>query len=193
MPEEINSLEFPCDPSSLPTKRELPVGDLLVAIRGLEEKTFEPREGSTTKAKKIIELNVQVTEPKEYAGTFHRHTFWIGSDEDPNAKNPATWVKNGTDLMNLFKQAGVSVTKSTKLPEAIAAAKDSIVGVHSYLKRSKNLNDKTGEPWPPKVQIGSFWKPGTREVGVVEAGVTEVSDTIGDAPAPSTEGLSSTD
>lgn len=179
MSEELASLEFPVgDASKLPTSRSMPVGDIIVIIRGFEHKMTQPGEGSNAVPKRVVEVMLAVDQPEAYKGVMGRHTFWLGSDSDPDAKLPATWVQNGTEYMNLFKQAGVSLGNGIKRAEAEEAAKGQQVGVHTYMKATKRINPKTNEPYPARVTCGSFWKPGSREVKVAEIGVE-----FGDSPA----------
>ncbi|MDE2233250.1 MAG: hypothetical protein KGJ90_03935 [Patescibacteria group bacterium] len=188
MSEEVDvldSLTFPCDPSKLPTSRTIPVGDLILEVKGAkgvksratEELSDEDRAKGKKGGKVAIEFQLSVDQPETHRGTLHRHTFWIGSDDDPNGVKAATWLRNGADLMKMLKEAGVGVAGVHRVKEACLAAVGQKVGAHSYLKASKKLDPKTGQPYPSRVEIGSWWRPGTREVRVQEQGI-ELGDAV---------------
>ena len=196
MPEEveISSLSFGGDPTKLPTTKQLPIGDIIVTIKSFKAiKSGEPDDAARAQGKvggKVaVEMQVAVSQPEKFKGILGRKTFWIGDDSDPEAKNKATWERNGTDLMAALKHAGVGLTPSTKPAEACQAAVEQQVGIHTYLKGEKP-NPKGGV-YAARVEVGSFWKPGTREVKVQDDSRVEVGDSV--AVAPSTEGLSASD
>ena len=208
MPEEveISSLSFGGDPTKLPTTKQLPIGDIIVTIKSFKAiKSGEPDDGARAQGKVggklAIEMQVAVSQPPKFKGILGRKTFWIGDDACPMpsidadstpqqvALAKATWERNGTDLMAALKHAGVGLTPSTKPAEACAAAVEQQVGIHTYLKGEKP-NPKGGV-YAARVEVGSFWKAGTRAVKVQDDARVEVGDSV--AVAPSTEGLSASD
>ncbi len=199
MPEEveISSLSFGGDPTKLPTTKQLPIGDIIVTIKSFkaikskptDELSDQERASGKVGGKVAVEMQVAVSQPERFKGILGRKTFWIGDDSDPEAKNKGTWERNGTDLMAALKHAGVGLTPSTKPAEACAAAVEQQVGIHTYLKGEKP-NPKGGV-YAARVEVGSFWKPGTREVKVQDDARVEIGDSV--AVAPNTEGLSAAD
>ena len=203
MPEEfdVTSLDFGTDPSKLPTSRQLPIGDILVKIKNFkggktkatDELSDAERASGKVGGRVTVSVQVNVDQPERYRGTMHTHTFWIGDDADPEAKSGATWARNGTDLMKLFKEAGVGLAAGTKPAEAMEAAKEQTVGAHVYLKVSKKIDPKTGSLYPSRPEIGSWFKPGSREVKVIEESSVEVGDAVSIEAVPSSDGLSQND
>ena len=165
--DSMETLEFPVDPSTLPTTTELPLGELLLQIKAIKiaktkesdgsinERTGRPKIGN----KKCVNVQFAVVEPEEYRGIPHTKMFLIGSDEDPNALKPMTWKRNATLLMAMFKAAKVG---GASMAEYIAAATDGIVGADVRVEKSKDA--RYSDKHTPK----AFWEPGKKMVRVVE-------------------------
>lgn len=171
---ELSSLEFPGDPSTFPTSRTLPCGDILMEIKAFKAiKSGEPTPEAAAQGKKGGKLGIAVSmivhEPEEQRGIPTTHTFWIGTDADPSASQAGTWKSNATGLMNLFKQAKVAVTPSSKPAELMAASVGQIVGASVKMKQNKRINPKTGDLYPARAEIANFYMAGAKPVNVVAA------------------------
>lgn len=186
---DLSSLDFGGgDPSKFPTRSELPLGDVIVEIKAFTAK----KSGEVTDPQKIaqgkkggklgIAVSFALAEPEEMKGIPHTETFWIGSDDDPAASKPQTWQRNGVRLMNLFKQAGVSVQANSRPFELMEAAKGQKVGVSPYKKADSFKDKETGEVIKrDKLVATNFWKVGTRPVKVSDSDGAD--GTVVSAPA----------
>lgn len=165
--DTMETLEFPVDPSTLPTTTELPVGELLLQIKAIKVAKTKEADGSINPktgrpkvgGKKVVNVQFSVHEPEEYRGIPHTKMFVIGSDEDPNALKPMTWKRNATLLMAMFKAAKVG---GNSMAEYVAAATDGIIGADVRIEKSKD--PQYGDKHTPK----AFWEPGKKMVRVVE-------------------------
>lgn len=164
---EMDSLEFPVDPNTLPTSAELPLGDLILEIKSVKVATTKPNTtGELNKAgkvkvgeKKVVNVQFALAEPEESAGIPHTKMFVIGSDEDPSAAKAGTWKRNATLLMSLFKAARVG---GKTFAEYSAAAVGQKVG--ATVKVEVSNDPKYADKHTPK----AFWEPGTRAVKVID-------------------------
>src|SRR5215469_4038632 len=113
-----DTLEFPCDPESLPTSTDVPLGTLI--LEGIDLKSGRTKENTTGERKLTGELKVgnkvmvtasfKVVEPEEYAGFIYFHRFVIGTDHDPGAEldpkkhpNTSAWSsRNARDMMGML-------------------------------------------------------------------------------------------
>lgn len=163
---ELLTLDFPCDPGSLPTSSELPVGDLLLEIKSVKPgKTKENTSGEINAktgklkvgGKAVVNVQFGISEPAEFAGIPHTKMFVIGTDEDPSGAKTATWKRNATLLMSMFKCASVGGKTFT---EYMSAAEGQVVG--ATVKVEKSNDPKYPDKHTPK----SFWTPGTKQVRV---------------------------
>lgn len=167
---EMESLEFPCDPASLPTTSKLPLGSVILEIKSIEVTKSSPNlTGERNKRgevkvgeKKMVKVQFALDEPEDQRGIPYTHNFVIGSDQDPRAEKPATWKRNATLLMQMYGAARVGGKTHA---EYMAAATGQKVGADIKLEKSRDAqyDDKN----VPK----SFWAPGTKQVRVLEDGV----------------------
>ena len=178
---ELESLEFPTDPSKLPTSAELPLGDVLLEIKSVKvAKTKENTDGALNKkgelkvgGKKVVNVQFALAEPEDVAGIPHTKTFFIGSDEDPEGKKEGTWKRNGTLLMKMFKSARVG---GKTFAEYAAAAVGQKVG--ASVKVEKSNDPQYADKHTPR----DFWEPGTKIVKVVD--VNADMNAVFPAPTP---------
>ena len=187
MPEFENgnmpdTLEFPCDPESLPTSSELPLGDIILEGKSLEEKLSNPVEPGTvhTEGRKIGQPKVgekqmvvaqfAVVEPEDYAGILHTHRFVLGTDLDPKAKKDSTWKQGAATLFLRMRQmAGIG---GKTMAETKAAFPGQKVGVS--VRKGKANGD-----YPARNEIKDFWKPGTKQVKVTEDTNADLNAALG--------------
>jgi hypothetical protein len=160
MSDEIMSLEFPGDPTKLPTSRELPLGVLEFEIKGFQIGATS----DVTHNKKKVTVQLIVAAPEEARGVPAFHDFIIGSDTDPAAKEKATWDKNAWLLMQMLKESGVVMSPHTRFLEAVGASTGNHV-LGSVLL-SKGNTDKDGRTWPDKHVIRRFHRVGSKPVGI---------------------------
>ncbi len=164
---EMESLEFPCDPASLPTTSKLPLGQVLLEIKSIEVTKSAPNlTGEKNKRgevkvgeKKMVKVQFSLDEPEDGRGIPYTHNFVIGSDQDKDAEKAGTWKRNGTLLMQMYAAARVG-GKTHK--EYMAAAIGQKVGADIKLEKSRDpkFDDKN----VPK----AFWAPGTKQVRVLD-------------------------
>ena len=194
--EMLDTVSFPCDPSTLPTRAELPLGQVVLEVKNFGvayfgEATAEDQAAGRDGHKLSITCQFGLAEPEEMAGTPHTERFFIGTDDDPLAKKPATWKRNAVKMMKLFKEAGVAMQATTKPSEAFAATVGKKVGADVTLRASKKIDPKTGQPYPARINL-NFWKVGTKQVHLIESGEELGSSGFAEAPAAPTN-LSSSD
>lgn len=164
---ELSSLSFPSDPSKLPTGKEVPLGKLEFEIKSFsagktKAETDPEKIAKGKKGEKLyIKAVLSVTSPEDYIGMPYTQNFYIGSDNDQMAVKEATWKTNGTFLMSMLKESGVSLSASTKPVEALQAAVGQRVGGEVKVEK-----DKTGQ-YPDKHVVRKWFKPGTQPYGIV--------------------------
>jgi len=165
--DEIVTLDFPVDPSELPTTLDLPLGDLYLRIKKFDiSKSKENEDGSRNKkgelivgGKKCVSVTFEVAEPEEFAGMYHTKRFWVGTQGDPGATNLSTWRTNRACvlLMKMFLKAKVG---GKSLTEYMAAAKDQLVGASVKV-------EKGGGDYPDINTPKDFFECGERPVRLV--------------------------
>ena len=158
--------DFVSDPSKLPTSNELPLGTVELRIVGGKGKyTPEATEPGKVGGYAIVSVQFVMTDnpgQAAFTGMPCTHDFFIGSKEDPKARKPATWTRNATLLMSLFKEGGVSVAGGAKLPELLAAAQDQIV-LADVRRRGGNK-----PAFADQHVIKKFYRAGTKPVQLLE-------------------------
>lgn len=158
--------DFVSDPSKLPTSNELPLGTVELKIVGGKGKfTPEATEPGKVGGYAIVTVQFVMTDApgqSAFAGMPVSHDFFIGSKEDPKARKPATWLRNGTLLMSMFKEGGISVSPGSKLPELLAAAQDQVIGAE--VKRRGGNKPQYAD----RHEIKKFHRAGTKPVQLVE-------------------------
>ena len=172
MPEDLtignglDELDFPGDPSKLPTSSELPLGTIEVKIvHGEPGLTAAATEQGKVGEKAIVNVQFVMTDhpgQSGWAGFPNTETFWLGSDQDPKARKWGTWARNGVLLMSMFKESGVHFGEGTKLREALKAAEEQVLLADVRLKGGKN------KAWADRHVIRKFYKAGSRPVQLVE-------------------------
>jgi hypothetical protein len=181
---DIESLDFPVDPTTLPTTSELPLGDLLLEIKSVTvTKTKENTTGELNYkgelkvgGKKTVAVQFGLVEPSEFAGLPYTHRFYIGSDADPEAIKPGTWQRNAVLLMAMFKAAQVG---GKTFKEYSAAANGQRVGATVKVEKSKDPK------YPDKHIVRAFWQPGTKQISLVNVNADMDAVFTPAAPAPS--------
>jgi hypothetical protein len=173
---DLSTLEFPSDPSKLPTSKELPLGTVELEITGwsasLTKKVTQESDpvafGKGNRGEKLaLKAQFKVTSPVEFAGLPYTHNFYVGSNTDQLAKKESTWASGGgTEVMKVLKQAGVSLGATTKPMEATAAS----VG-QRILAEVKVETDRTGK-FPDKHIVRGWYKVGTRPVALLDSPVS---------------------
>lgn len=169
----LDSLEFGGDLTKLPTNKELPLGFVELEIKAvstgktkaadgsINERTGKPKVGE----KVFVKMQVSVTDhpaQASYKGITDFHSFYIGSDTDPAAKNQATWKANATDLMKCLKKAKVAMSPTTKISDALKAA----VGAKfvGEVKLEVSKDPRYGD----KHRIRNFFAVGEKEPKVLD-------------------------
>lgn len=144
--QDVAGLEFPeeLDPNRVPTFSQMPLGRLELEIKGWSQDTVATAPRNDPNGEKVAKVVVKVqfavaeTPDHKFIGLPNTKTFWIGTDSDPMAKSPATWMANAGPLMKVLKKAKVATSKGIKFRQMM----DASVGSHllGEVKESK----KTG-------------------------------------------------
>jgi len=136
MPDEaqtvdLSTLEFPSDPSKLPTSKELPLGRIELEIANWTAvKTKDVDESDPdyhTKGKRgnklMFKIQFKATAPQEIAGLPYTHQCVVGSNTDPAGSKESTWASGGgTEVMTILTKAGTHLGATTKPREAMEAS-----------------------------------------------------------------------
>lgn len=162
----LDELDFPGDPSKLPTVNELPLGVVEVKIGvgtpGFTKEATEP--GKVGGYARVSIQFIMTDHPNQqgYAGMMVTQGFFIGSKEDPKAAKWGTWARNAVLLMSMFEKAGVAFGQGTRLREALKAAEGQVVLAEVALRGGKNPQ------YADEHVIKRFHRVGTKEVQLRE-------------------------
>lgn len=110
------------NPEGVPNDLLIPKGNLLFEIGEIEE--------AEVAGKLVYKPELTATEPKAYAGKkLFGITYWIGSDSDPDARDPETWAaaRGAVELKKLIVKSGVK--PSGDMDKDREAAMGRIVGI----------------------------------------------------------------
>lgn len=172
MPDEtsaidLSTLEFPADPSKLPTSKELPLGDIELEITSwsaylTKEVTEESDPVAFAKGNRGKKLafkgQFKATAPAEIAGLPYTHDVYVGSNVDPLARKESTWASGGgTEIMKILKQSKTHLGATTKPQEALLAS----VG-QRLVGEVKTEKDRRGV-YPDKHKVKGWHKVGDRQ------------------------------
>jgi hypothetical protein len=170
MPDESNvvdlsTLEFPGDPSKLPTSKELPLGDIELEVVGWSAvKTKEVNEGDEgyDKGKRgnklMFKIQLKATAPEEIAGLPYTHQCVVGSNTDPAGLKESTWASGGgTEVMKILSKAKTHLGATTKPREAmLASVGQRVIGEVKLEKDRKGV-------YPDKHVVKNWHKVGDRQ------------------------------
>jgi hypothetical protein len=127
----------------------------------------ELEETASKNGKLMYNARLEIMEPTDFAGMGIFEAFVIGSEEDPDAAEDATWVKafGARRLKNMLKAAQVPM--DTDMDNIIAAA------LQQQLVISATQEVDTGERDPQykgrvRNRINAFYQLGHKEVGLTE-------------------------
>lgn len=191
MPDESNvvdlsTLEFPTDPSKLPTSKELPLGDIELEITNWSAvKTKDVVEGDEgyDKGKRgnklMFKIQFKATAPEEIAGLPYTHQCVVGSNTDPAAQKESTWASGGgTEVMKVLSKSGTHLGATTKPQEAmLASVGQRLVGEVKLEKDRKGV-------YPDKHIVKGWHKVGDRVPRLAGEGSTSFRPTVATQAAP---------
>lgn len=142
---------------AVPDSNVVPDGTYLVSIAEINEQ-------QSKSGKLMYNARLEIVEPEDFAGMGVFEYFVIGSDEDPDGDQEATWIKSigARRIKNLFKAAQVPM--DSDMDNIIAAA------LQAQLVISVSQNIETEGDYKGRVsnRIGAFYPLGSREVGVAQ-------------------------
>jgi hypothetical protein len=170
---DLSTLEFPGDPSKLPTSKELSLGDIELEITGWSAvKTKPVNEGDkgydkgNRGNKLMFKATFKATAPEEIAGLPYTHQIVVGSNADPAAQKESTWASGGgTEVMKILNRAKTHLGATTKPNEAMLAS----VG-QRVIGEVKLEKDKNGV-YPDKHIVKNWHKVGDRQPRLAGDGV----------------------
>ena len=169
---DLSTLEFPGDPSKLPTTKELPLGDIELEITGWSAvKTKPVNEGDkgyekgNRGNKLMFKTTFKATAPEEIAGLPYTHQCVVGSNADPAAQKESTWASGGgTEVMKILNRSKTHLGATTKPNEAMLAS----VG-QRVIGEVKLEKDRNGV-YPDKHVVRNWHKVGDRQPRLAEGG-----------------------
>lgn len=157
---------FSVDPTKIPTSNELPLGrvELKIGTHKFGKTKANPEKGTPSFAILTIQF-VMTDNPGQqgWAGMTISQDWFLGSKEDPGAEKQGTQMRNFVPIMNMIKEAGVAVTRTSKASELLKAAEGQVVGADVRLNGGKN------EAFKDRHVIKRFWRAGTKQVELVDA------------------------
>ncbi len=162
---DLSTLEFPGDPSKLPTSKELPLGDIELEITNwsaVKTKDVGEDDPDYAKGKRgnklMFKIQFKATAPQEIAGLPYTHQCVVGSNTDPAGAKESTWASGGgTEVMKILNRAGTHLGSTTKPREAMLAS----VG-QRLVGEVKLEKDKKGQ-YPDKHIVKGWHKVGDRQ------------------------------
>ena len=145
----MEDLEIPegLDANKIPTFTQLPLGRLQFAIKGWSQDTVATAPRGMPDGEKVpkvvvkVQFSVSQTPDGRFIGLPYNKTFWIGSDADPMAKSPATWMANAGPLMKVLKKAKVATGRGLKFRNMMdAAVESSLLGEVKKSKKTERVD-----------------------------------------------------
>lgn len=144
-----------------PDSNVVPEGMYLTKIVKITEKHSKA-------GKLMMSAQYQIQEPKALKGQMIFENFVLGTDEDPEAENVATFKNSigARAYKNLLKKAGVSVEKTDEVDDIAQKA----AGCEIML--SVQQNEQQEGPYKGQLQnrIAAYYEPGEREPQVTGEG-----------------------
>jgi hypothetical protein len=164
----------------IPDSNLLPTGSF--NARGAEMEIGEADDGRL-----IVLAQIDVTEPADYASFRQFERFYLGTEDDPKAKQPATWKRYPAQrIKQLFNAAQVPPAPGENGLEVMAASfSGSLFGFDClyYLDDGKNDPQYKGQP---RNKINAFWRVGEKQPAVDARSMRQpgVPRTAGPVTAP---------
>lgn len=143
------------NPEAVPNDTLLPRGTYLMEIGEIEE--------SDANGKLVYKPSFTVQEPKPYKGKkLFGVTWWVGSDDDPDARDPETWAasRGVIDLKKCLVKSGVKPTPD--IDEDRKKAEGRMVGVVVGKKPRKSDPDRYDNT------ASDYFVPGSRPYEMFE-------------------------
>lgn len=162
----------------IPDTNLVPAGAYEFAVKELAEVMSKATE--TTKAKLMYVAQLKITEPKGYKNLVLFDRFTVGTEDDPEAKDPETW--KGSIAARRLK----SFVKALNVPlgddmddtmEAVEAQK----GIAMVTLEGKRLDPKSGRTFNESNAISAYYALGTPNVTIGTAAPAAPAPA---APAP---------
>lgn len=152
----------------------VPAGMLLLQIDELVEGTMGDDQ------KLVYQASGVVLEPEGAAGTPWKETFWIGTDEDPDGQNEATWVARAGRLKIFCAKVGVEMEG-----QDMDVVCSEVVGQRVMARSTHSIepNMKKGQPnqYAGRIRQGfaAWFTEGEHEVGLSDEAPKQRPDTPG--------------
>lgn len=143
---------------AVPDTGAIPDGIYQVSIADLEETASKT-------GKLMYNTRFEVMEPADFAGMGIFEMFVIGSDEDPDAAEDATWVKSvgARRLKQTLKAAQVPL--DTDMDNVIAAA----IQQQLVISVSQEIESEGDYAGRVRNRISAFYQLGHKQVGLTDA------------------------
>lgn len=158
---------------AVPDTNVVPDGVYRVSIAEFEEKTSK-------NGKLMYNARLEIIEPQEFEGMGIFEMFVIGSDDDLDAQDDATWVKSfgARRMKNMLKAAGVPLDNDMDTVSAAAIQQELVVAVSQKVETEGDYAGRV------RNNIGGFFPLGQKEVGLNAGNVPTPKAMPKVAPAP---------
>ena len=184
---------------SIPDSNILPDNIYRLKIDKLEEVMSKEREGKTSKL--MYKLTSKVVEPVSHKGLFFSEFFVIGTEEDPEAEELATWQTSigGRALKRLTAKLGIP-TGDEEDSDAFLNAVKGVEFLATIITKTEPA-EKNGQPNPYAGRVNNnvtaYWALGEKEPGTLTEGnghtkpkTTPKAKPQQAAPAPADDSIS---
>lgn len=162
---------------SIPKTNLLPDDVYRLRTVKLEAGMTKEREGKTQKYQ--LHLTSQVVEPANLKGLFFHEYFTIGTDDDPDAEQLATWQTSfgGRSFARFVDKSGVPLGDEVNEDDLIAAF-TAPNGAVDYLATIVMETETKEGPWKGRIRnkVTAYWALGEKQAG---AGVSKANGQAG--------------
>lgn len=119
---------------------------------------------------------LKVTAPESAAGQEHQETFFIGTEEDPNAETEDTWIKRAGRLKQYVEKSGVAFEGADM---DVVMSEIQQTSVLALVRQSHEPEMKKGQPNPyagrVRSNVKSWLAVGEREPALEEVQLTSLT------------------
>lgn len=158
---------IPVNLNDIPDSTLLPTGMYLMSVDTIEETTTNPDKGI---ARLMYKATFKVVEPEQFAGVPLFEYFVIGNNDDPDARQAATWL-NSVGAKRLKRLAKATLVPVTNDADAMVGA---ITGQRFVASIGQKIDD--GQRDPKYAGFKRNTVEGMHAVGTQTIGITGSSD-----------------
>jgi hypothetical protein len=167
---------------SIPDSQVYPADIYRLKVERIEEVTTKPKDGK--KEKFMYRLTSAIVEPTAFKGQRFTEWFVIGSEEDPEATQLATWQASigGRQLKRLAKKIGIPFGDEEDSDKFCHL----IVGQEYLITLNQTTNDGSKQPnrkGLPENNVAAYWSLGEKDPGSLSTGSAPVGANGSTKPA----------